>query len=318
MEPETAASVVPPGSQNKVIGSPDALSVCSDVRGEDPNHYTAGADSGVEDDDNLSVTHGDDGSEQKTGFQNNLGRKFSADVSLEKMLMSAAAKAKKLAKEKPLRRVSLPVRSKSVDHAGQHSLETCMSLDLSESEGLGLNARRLSDLNAEVGAVGFDVQGTGTWQELPGTEQAGGLLLVKKISNTSASHSDDSESRLSGAETPPVPEEERWVLCTVALVASNEMMALIGCGMTMKAVLTNHVLVYRAESCQVWRQNRSPRQFGYSREERGNNIEKASSVKMGGGGAGWAGLILLTVLIVLPNLGKKNQEQRTKRRRKRK
>ena len=221
LEPETAASVVPPGSQNKVIGSPDALSVCSDVRGEDPNHYTAGADSGVEDDDNLSVTHGDDGSEQKTGFQNNLGRKFSADVSLEKMLMSAAAKAKKFAKEKQLGRVSLPARSKSVDHAGSHSLEKFMSLDLSESEGLGLNARRLSDLNAEVGAVGFDVQGTGTWQELPGTEQAGGLLLVKKISNTSASHSDDSESRLSGAETPPVPEEERWVLCKVALVASN-------------------------------------------------------------------------------------------------
>ena len=55
----------------------------------------------------------------------------------------------------------------------------------------------------------------------------------------------------------------------VELVASSEAMALIGCGITMKVVLTNHVWAYRYP---VWCQNGGPCRLLFSREGKGPDL----------------------------------------------
>ena len=80
----------PPGfhGDRNMIHSPETMSVNSDIC----SHHM---DSGLEDDDNLSVNHGDVNGEQASGFQNN-----KEEFSLENALFSVAAKAKKFAEER--------------------------------------------------------------------------------------------------------------------------------------------------------------------------------------------------------------------------
>ncbi|XP_031548759.1 Hermansky-Pudlak syndrome 5 protein homolog [Actinia tenebrosa] len=80
----------PPGfhGDRNMIDSPETMSVNSDIC----SHHM---DSGLEDDDNLSVNQGDVNGEQASGFQ-----KDKKELSFENALFSVAAKAKKFAGER--------------------------------------------------------------------------------------------------------------------------------------------------------------------------------------------------------------------------
>ena len=191
LEPETVDSTLPPGSRDGEADSPETLSVCSDVHCDEPCGVTA--DSGVEDDDSLSVTHGEDGTD-RTAAHKKPRKKISLDVSLEKMFLAAAAKAKQFAQEKQIGRGKLSPtdKSASAERADGHLL----SPELSDSS---TSTRRLSDQGSEVEEVGSDGPGSGIWRE-----DSEGVPLVKE---TASSHSDEGESRLSGSDITALEDE---------------------------------------------------------------------------------------------------------------
>ncbi|KAJ7369971.1 Hermansky-Pudlak syndrome 5 [Desmophyllum pertusum] len=195
MEPATEVSDNPPNyhGNTSLADSPDTLSVCSDVFTDDLELNASGRNLETGDDnDNLSTTHSDDGFVSKGGLHiKKVKKQWSADISFEGMLMSAAAAAKKFKTERQKGNNKLK-RSQSVDSPGGGvEITTDPHHEVGDS---------LSKVTAG-GDTGQHVEGQETIQE----EES--PLLQKKVLEQSPCHSDDSESRQSGNEGGVAEEE---------------------------------------------------------------------------------------------------------------
>lgn len=195
MEPATEVSDNPPNyhGNTSLADSPDTLSVCSDVFTDDLELNASGRNLETGDDnDNLSTTHSDDGFVSKGGLHiKKVKKQWSADISFEGMLMSAAAAAKKFKTER---------------QKGNNKLKRSQSVD---SPGGG--AEITTDPHHEVGdSLSKVASGGDTGQHVEGQEtiqEEESPLLQKKVLEQSPCHSDDSESRQSGNEGGAAEEE---------------------------------------------------------------------------------------------------------------
>lgn len=192
MESAAEGSDNPPSFHGSVslTDSPDTLSICSDALTDDLEINLS--PSGVRDEGD---DHDDEG-----GLTRRLKKQWSGDISLEGMLISAAAAAKKFKAERQ-KGINSLMRSQSADSptgqinqaedgveaiADQHQ-ENVVSQGGTSSDAVTTQYER------------FDIQGT-----IPGEQSP---LLRKKSVEQSPCHSDDSESRHSGNEGGAVEEE---------------------------------------------------------------------------------------------------------------
>lgn len=197
MEPATEGSDNPPSFHGSVslTDSPDTLSICSDALTDDLEIHLS--PSGVRD---AGDDHDDEGVMGRGGLTRRLKKQWSGDISLEGMLISAAAAAKKFKAERQ-KGINSLMRSQSADSptgqinqaedgveaiADQHQ-ENVVSQGGTSSDAVTTQYER------------FDIQGT-----IPGEQSP---LLRKKSVEQSPCHSDDSESRHSGNEGGAVEEE---------------------------------------------------------------------------------------------------------------
>ena len=199
MEPPTEMSDNPPSYLGNlgVIDSPDTLSTCSDAVSDDIDVLSAGSRELDE--------RSDDGVMAKAGLHNKLKKQWSADLSLEGMLMSAAAAAKKFTAERQLG-INRPKRTQSTDTSATRKVVHVKDRDLvaersiERNQEAGSPQRKLSsESEASQVAEGMNCKETVAEEESP--------RLQKKMPEQSPCHSDDSESRQSGNEGAVVEEE---------------------------------------------------------------------------------------------------------------
>ena len=193
MEPATEASDVPPSNHGNtnVTDSPDTLSLCSDAFTDDleVNAPSGGRTSEMGDDNGKAAAiHLDEGFVSKSGLYRKVKKQWSADITFEGILMSAAAAAKKFTAERQ-KGLNKLKRSQSAGSPGGGR----------QPSSPGADSRQ--DPCHEVGAEtdGLDVHETIQEEESP--------LLQKKTHDQSPCHSDDSESRQSGNEGGVAEEE---------------------------------------------------------------------------------------------------------------
>ena len=192
MEPPTEVSDNPPTYLGNLglIDSPDTLSTCSDAVSDDIDVLSAGSRELDE--------RSDDGVMAKAGLHNKLKKKWSADLSLEGMLISAAAAAaKRFTAERQLginklKRTQSPDTSATGDLVAERSIE--------RNQEAGSPQRKLS-FESEASQVNEGMNGKETVAEEESPR------LQKKMPEQSPCHSDDSESRQSGNEGGVVEEE---------------------------------------------------------------------------------------------------------------
>ena len=191
MEPATLISDEPPSyhDNTSMISTPDTLSTFSDGHTNDEEVLATVSDPGVgvegRNSKSPNLTY-DDSHAIKTGFHQKLGKQWSAEVSLEGMLMSAAAAARKFTKERQKETINIE-RKQSVDSHEGRSLEQ-VAVD---SEG-----NVTPDLNSELNKA---------WRKR--IKREGNTLIQKKEAEISPEHSDESESRQSGNEGVGLEEE---------------------------------------------------------------------------------------------------------------
>ena len=198
MEPATEASDNPPSNlgDTSLTDSPDTLSLCSDAFTDDLelNSLSGGRISETgEDHVKMAAIHSDEGSVSKSGLHRKVKKQWSADITLEGILMSAAAAAKKFTAE---RQKGLKLkRSQSADSPGGGRPLSSPGADRSPDPHYEI----ASDATGAY-AEGLDIHKTIQEEETP--------LLQKKAHEQSPCHSDDSESRQSGTEERGVVEDE--------------------------------------------------------------------------------------------------------------
>ena len=199
MEPPTEMSDNPPSYLGNlgVIDSPDTLSTCSDAVSDDIDVISAGSRELDE--------RSDDGTMALAGFHNKLKKQWSADLSLEGMLISAAAAAKRFTAERQLGIKKLK-RTQSTDTSPTGKVAHVKDRDLvaersiERNQEAGSPQRKLSsEYEASQVAEGMKGKETVAEEESP--------RLQKKVPEQSPCHSDDSESRQSGNEGAVVEEE---------------------------------------------------------------------------------------------------------------
>ena len=200
MEPATEASAHPPSSHGNtsLTDSPDTLSLCSDAFTDDLelNAPSGGRMSETgENEVKMAAIHSDEGSVSKNGLPRKEKKQWSADITLEGILMSAAAAAKKFTAERQ-KGLNKLKRSQSADSPGGGRLLSSPGADSSPDS----HCEIASDADTGAYAEGLDIQVTIREEETP--------LLQKKAHEQSPCHSDDSESRQSGNEERGVVEDE--------------------------------------------------------------------------------------------------------------
>lgn len=200
MEPATEASDDPPTNHGNtsLTDSPDTLSLCSDAFTDDLE-LNAPSDGRIsetgEDHVKMATIHLDEGSVSKSGLHRKAKKQWSADITLEGILMSAAAAAKKFTAERQ-KGLNKLKRSQSADSPGGGRLSSSPGADSSPDP----HCEIVSDADTVAYAEGLDIQDTIQEEETP--------LLQKKAHEQSPCHSDDSESRQSGNEERGVVEDE--------------------------------------------------------------------------------------------------------------
>ena len=199
MEPATEVSDNPPSyhGNTSLTDSPDTLSVCSDAFTDDLELNTSspgGRMPEMEGDDSLTTIHSDN--DGKGGFQMKLKKQWSADISFEGMLMSAAAAAKKF-KAESQKGINLLKKSQSAESPGRK-----LSSPGADSTTDG---RQVAGDYQSKAAADADSGQQDTIQEAIQEEES--ALLQKKTLEQSPYHSDDSESRQSGNEGGAIEEE---------------------------------------------------------------------------------------------------------------
>lgn len=193
MEPATEETVNLQSyhGNTSLTDSPDTLSVCSDAFNDDMELNVSSP----------GETTPKNGQEDDSLPHRKLKKQWSADISFEGMLISAAAAAKKFSVERQkgfgkLRRshsADSPGGGRQANSPGAHST-TDPQYDAVDSLGKGV-----SDVDAGQQTEGQDIRETIPEEESP--------LLQKKSGEQSPCHSDDSESRQSGNEGGAVEEE---------------------------------------------------------------------------------------------------------------
>ena len=199
MEPPIEVSDNPPTYLGNLglIDSPDTLSTCSDAVSDDIDVLSAGSRELEE--------RSDDGVMAKAGLHNKLKKQWSADVSLEGMLISAAAAAKRFTAERQLG-INKLKRTQSTDTSATGKVAHVKDRDLvaersmERNQEAGSPQRKLSS-ESEASQVAEGVNGKETVAEEESPR------LQKKIPEQSPCHSDDSETRQSGNEGGVVEEE---------------------------------------------------------------------------------------------------------------
>ena len=181
MEPATDENVNLPDfhGNTSLTDSPDTLSVCSDALTDDLEPNGRMAEIGQEDDYSPKNKCDDDGSEVKGALHRKLMKQWSGNISLEGMLISAAAAAKKFTSER--QKGNLKLSSESQSDAVEFKSETASDPSAGQPNELP------------------DIQEVVREEESP--------RLQKKSLDQSPCHSDDSESRQSGNEGAVVEEE---------------------------------------------------------------------------------------------------------------
>jgi len=202
MEPAIEASDDPPSNHGNtsLTDSPDTLSLCSDAFTDDLEfNVPSGSRTSEtgEDHDKMAAIHADEGSVNNSGLHSKAKRQWSADISFEGILMSAAAAAKKFTAERQ-KGLSKLKRSQSAESPGSERMlsspgEDCSPVSHHEE------SKNTSDANTGAHAEGLDTHETIQEEERP--------LLQKKTHEQSPCHSDDSESRQSGNEGGVAEEE---------------------------------------------------------------------------------------------------------------
>lgn len=193
MEPATQASDDPPSNHvnSSLTDSPDTLSLCSDAFTDDLELNPPSGDDHVK----MAAIHSDEGSLSKSGLHMKVKKQWSADITLEGILMSAAAAAKKFTAERQ-KGLNKLKRSQSVDSPGGDRPLSSPGAESSPDP----HCEIASDADTDAYAEGLDIQETIQEEETP--------LLQKKAHEQSPCHSDDSESRQSGNEERGVVEDE--------------------------------------------------------------------------------------------------------------
>lgn len=200
MEPATEVSDNPPSyhGNTSLTDSPDTLSVCSDAFTDDLELNTPSPGGRMpeigEDNDSLTTNHSDNGG--KGGFHMKLKKQWSADISFEGMLMSAAAAAKKF-KAESQKGITLLKRSQSAENPGK-------TLSSPGADSTTDPRQVVGDYQSKA-ASDTDGSQQDTTQEAIQEEES--AMLQKKTLEQSPYHSDDSESRQSGNEGGAVEEE---------------------------------------------------------------------------------------------------------------
>ena len=197
MEPATEGSDNPPSCHGNVslTDSPDTLSICSDALTDDLEINVS--PSGVRD---AGDDHDGEGLMGRGGLTRSLKKQWSGDISLEGMLISAAAAAKKFTAERQ-KGISSLMRSQSADspRTGQiNQAEDGVEAIADQHQNVVSQGGTSSDAVAAQ-YERFDIQGTVQEEQSP--------LLRKKSVEHSPCHSDESESRQSGNEGGAVEEE---------------------------------------------------------------------------------------------------------------
>ena len=200
MEPPTEASDDPPSNHGNtsLTDSPDTLSLCSDAFTDDLelNAPSGGRISETgEDHVRIAAIHSDEGSVSKSDLHRKVKKQWSADITLEGILMSAAAAAKKFTAERQ-KGLNKLKRSQSADSPGVGRPLSSPGADNSPDPQCEIT----SDTDTGAYAGGLDIHETIHEEESP--------LLQKKAHEQSPCHSDDSESRQSGNEERGVVEDE--------------------------------------------------------------------------------------------------------------
>ena len=206
MEPATEASDDPPGNHGNtsLTDSPDTLSLCSDAFTDDLelNMPSGGRTSETgEDRDKMATIHSDEGIVGKSGLDRKVKKQWSADITLEGILMSAAAAAKKFTAERQ-KGLNKLKGSQSADSPGGGRPLSSPGADSRPDprrEVGGPQSMVASDADTGAYAEGLDIHETIQEEESP--------LLQKKAHEQSPCHSDDSESRQSGNEGGVAEEE---------------------------------------------------------------------------------------------------------------
>lgn len=203
MEPATEASDKPPSyhGNTSLTDSPDTLSICSDAFTDDLESNTPSPGGRTletgEDHDNLATINSDDG--DKGGLHKKLKKQWSADISFEGMLMSAAAAAKKFKAERQ-KGINILKRTQSADSPGRQLNSPGADSPTDPHHKVGDSQGKVAtDTDTDQQMEQLDIQETIQEEESP--------LLQKKILEQSPCHSDDSESRQSGNEGGAVEEE---------------------------------------------------------------------------------------------------------------
>lgn len=195
MEPATEASDDPPSNHGNtsLTDSPDTLSLCSDAFTDDLelNVPSGGRISETgEDHVKMAAIHSDEGSVNKSDLHRKVKKQWSADITLEGILMSAAAAARKFTAERQ-KGLNKLKRSQSADSSGGGRPLSSPGADNSPDPHFEITS------NADTGAYaeGLDIHETIQEEETP--------LLQKKAHEQSPCHSDDS-----GNEERGVVEDE--------------------------------------------------------------------------------------------------------------
>lgn len=193
MEPATEVSDVPPSNHGNtsLTDSPDTLSLCSDALTDDlelnmPSPGGRTSETG-EDHGNMAAIHSDDGFVGNGGLHRKAKKQWSVDISLEGMLMSAAAAAKKFTAERQ-KGLNKLKRSQSADSSGGERQLISPGADRNPDprhEAGDPQSKVGSDADSGVYAEGLDIHETIQEEESP--------LLQKKILDQSPCHSEDSE-----------------------------------------------------------------------------------------------------------------------------
>ncbi|XP_068762741.1 BLOC-2 complex member HPS5-like isoform X1 [Montipora capricornis] len=197
MEPETEESSYPPSFHGdlSMTSSPDTLSVCSDALTDDLEG--TGSASGKQ------IGDGDRDDESNMSERSSLSRGTKKkDLSLEGMLMTAAAAAKKFTTErqKGNNNVRRSVSADSPQNGRNVTEKDGMASPSEQHQGVmsyGVGSGFVDNVGQQT--EGVDIQER--------NQEAKSPLLGKKALERSPCHSDDSESRLSGNEAGVAEEE---------------------------------------------------------------------------------------------------------------
>jgi len=202
MEPATEASDDPPSNHGNtsLTDSPDTLSLCSDAFTEDLELSIPTGSRTLEtgeDHDKMTAIFTDEGSLNKIGLHRKVKKQWSAEITFEGMLISAAAAAKKFTAERQKGLGKLK-RSQLADSPGSGRTLSSPGADCSP-DSHHEESKITSDADAGACTEGLDIHETIQEEQTP--------LLQKNTHEHSPCHSDDSESRQSGNEGGIAEEE---------------------------------------------------------------------------------------------------------------